>query len=46
MDFIDLENTGNYIKLTELGFEKGSILDALKRSSNHFDTALNMLTTQ
>ena len=45
MDFIDLENTGNYIKLTELGFEKGSILDALKRSSNHFDTALNMLTS-
>ena len=45
MDFIDLENTGNYIKLTELGFEKGSILDALKRSSNHFDVALNMLTS-
>jgi hypothetical protein len=45
MDFIDLENTGNYIKLTELGFEKGSILEALKKSSNHFDVALNMLTS-
>ena len=45
MDFIDLENTGNYIKLTELGFEKGSILEALKKSSNHFDVALNILTS-
>ena len=44
---IEIENyeyTENYKKLSEFGFEKNNIIDALKSTNNNFDEALNRLT--
>ena len=44
---IEIENyeyTENYKKLSEFGFEKNSIIDALKSTNNNFDEAINRLT--